>query len=156
MHAKRKLHTRLLSSPRLHIRQLRTRRSSRHHQIPNIDLHRLVILIQRRRAHLDHALLGPRPGWAHLEHLDREMQLVARPDRLRPAELVEPGTDDPGCRLKLALDEQPHRERSRVPAARREAAEERIARRLLVEMERLRIELGGKALDPLGIDAQAS
>jgi len=43
-----------------------------------------------------------------------------------------------------------------VPAARRQPAEERRARRGVVEVKRLGIELGGEALDPLLLDPQVA
>src|SRR5262249_51659829 len=56
----------------------------------------------------------------------------------------------------VALHQQPHRQGGGMPAARRETAENRVLRCLLVEMEGLRIELGGEVFDPLCIDAQSS
>ena len=53
------------------------------------------------------------------------------------------------------LHQQLHGDRHGVPAARREAAEQRALRRLIVEMKRLRVELAGKGLDLRGIDCVA-
>src|SRR5207249_2778160 len=64
------------------------------------------------------------------------------------------GADHAGRGLELALDQEPHGERGGVPAACRQAAEYRAARGRLVEMEGLRIEFGGEALDPLLLDPQ--
>ena len=72
------------------------------------------------------------------------MKLVARAHRPRPAELVESGPDNAAGRPGLAFDQHPHRHRGGVPAARREAAEHAVSRCPLVEMEWLRIKLGGK------------
>jgi len=41
-----------------------------------------------------------------------------------------------------------------VPTARGQSAEDRVARGRLVEMERLRIKLGGEGFDPLRSDRQ--
>jgi len=49
-----------------------------------------------------------------------------------------------------------HRQRSRVPTARGQSAEDRVARGLLVEMKRLWIEFGGECLDPLPVSPQPS
>jgi hypothetical protein len=122
--------------------------------LPTETWTRLVSLVERRGAQLHHALLGARLRRAHLEDLGLDVQLVARAHRPRPAELVEPGPDDTARGLEVALDQEPHGHRRRVPAARREPAEERRRRRGVVQVKRLRIELGGEALDPLFLDAQ--
>src|SRR5438445_233074 len=61
---------------------------------------------------------------------------------------------DPDGGTEAALDEQLHRERGGVPSARRETAEERAARCVVVEMERLRIELCGERLDGRSVHPQ--
>src|SRR5580658_2843200 len=55
--------------------------------------------------------------------------------------------DDPAGRAEGALDTEPHRHRRGVPAACGEAVEQALARRILVEMEGLRVELRGEGLD---------
>src|SRR5262249_54270425 len=70
--------------------------------------------------------------------------------------LLEAHADDAADRLELALDQEPHRERGGVPAARGEALEDRGARGRFVQMERLRIELCGEGLDLLYIDGEAA
>ncbi len=82
------------------------------------------------------------------------MQLVARPNWPRPAELVEAGADDPAGGLELALDQQPHGHRRGVPAARCEPAEDRFARGGGVEVEGLWVEFRGERLDARFVDAQ--
>jgi hypothetical protein len=42
-----------------------------------------------------------------------------------------------------------------VPAACRQAAEYAVTGGVLIEVKGLRIELGGKALDPIAVDADA-
>src|ERR1051326_6550143 len=84
-----------------------------------------------------------------------EAEFVARPHGQRPAEFVEARADDAARRLELALDEKPHRERGGVPAARREAGEDRAARRFLLEVGGVRIELGREGLDLLLVDGDA-
>jgi len=86
----------------------------------------------------------------------RDFDGRTRAHRVRPTEFVEAGADDAASRFELAVDQEPHGERRCVPAARRQAAEYAIAGGVLVEMERLRIELGGKALDTIAIDAGAT
>src|SRR5262245_4080206 len=129
--------------------------AARHDQVADVDLHRLAFLVQRRDPDLHHALRGARFRRTHLEHLDLEVKLVSRADGKRPAELVEAGADDAARGPELALDEQAHGERRGVPAARREPAENRAARRLLIEMERLGVEFSGETLDLLLLDPHA-
>jgi len=52
----------------------------------------------------------------------------------------------PGDR-RATLDKQPHGDRGRVPAAGGEAAEQRLGGGLLVEVERLRVELAREPVD---------
>src|SRR5215216_7675670 len=54
--------------------------------------------------------------------------------------------------LKLALHQEPHGDRRRMPAARGQPAEHGAGGRFVVEMKRLRIEFGGKGLDPLRVN----
>ena len=68
---------------------------------------------------------------------------------------VEAGADDAASGLEIAFYEQPHRDRSGVPSARGEAAKDGGGRSSFVEMKRLWIEFGGKALDAVDIDADA-
>src|SRR5205823_292274 len=79
-----------------------------------------------------------------LEDLGLDAQLITRPDRARPLQLVGAGADDAAGRLEIAADEQAHGEGRRMPSARCQATEERIARSGFIEMERLRIELRGE------------
>src|SRR5688572_24770685 len=82
------------------------------------DLHGLVLLIERRGLHSDDTLIRTRLRRPNLEHFDVEMQSVVRASGARPAKLVEPRADDTARRLELALHEQTHGHRRRVPAAR--------------------------------------
>src|SRR5437764_1362026 len=52
--------------------------AARHDQIADIHLHRLIVLIQRRRSDLDETLVRARLRWARLEHFDLEVQLIPR------------------------------------------------------------------------------
>src|SRR5271169_1625016 len=81
------------------------------------------------------------------------MQFVAGPNRTWPAQIVETDAENAASRLEFAVDHQPHRHRSGVPAARRQALKRRFARRFFVGMERLRIELPRKRKDLLLVDA---
>ena len=122
---------------------------------PHEHLHGLVVLIQRRGSHLDDALVGTRLGGAYFEHFAFDPKFIAWPNRPWPAEFVEAGADNAASRFEIAFDEQPHRDRGRVPSARGETTKDRASGGSFVEMKRLWIEFCGKALDPVDIDADA-
>jgi len=88
-----------------------------HYQVRHQDLDGFAVLIERGRPNLDQPLLGARLRWAHLDDLALESQFVSRAYRVRPAKFIEAGTDNASCGLKLALNQEPHGERRRVPAA---------------------------------------
>src|SRR5262249_59413624 len=60
--------------------------------------------------------------------------------------------DDAAGERQSALDQQAHGNRGRVPTARRQSGKQRAPRRLVIEVERLRIELAGERLDLRRID----
>ena len=68
--------------------------------------------------------------------------------------LVETSADAAAGGLELALDEEPHGQRRRVPAAGREPAENRFACSFIIKVEGLRIELSGEGLDLFGVDSR--
>jgi hypothetical protein len=70
-----------------------------------------------------------------------------------PAKLIEAESDDSACRLHVALDQETHGDCRSVPTACCQTLEHGVLRRRRVEMERLRIELRGKAPNPLLIDS---
>src|SRR5207249_4030688 len=92
---------------------------------------------------------------SHVEDFALDVQLVTRSHGKWPAELVEARTDDAAGGFEVALDQQSHRERGGMPAACRQAAEYRVARRLFVLVERLRIEFRRECLDALLFDGDA-
>jgi hypothetical protein len=81
------------------------------------------------------------------------VQLVTGVHWQGPAALVEASTNEATSRLEFGLNQQPHRHGSSVPAAGSELTENRAARCRLIEMERLRIELGSEREGPFPIDA---
>src|SRR5687768_16340094 len=119
-------------------------------------LHGLVVLIQRCCPDLDDSLVRTRLRGSNLEHFAFDMKLIAWPNRSWPAELVKAGTDDAAGGFEIAVDQEPHRDRRRVPAACGETSKDRSGRSSLVEMKRLGIELGSKALDVRRIDVDAA
>lgn len=118
-------------------------------------LHRLVVLIQRCCPDLDDSLVGTRLRRSYLEHFAFDVKLIPWPNRSWPTELVKTGADDAAGGFEIAVDQKPHRDSGRVPAACGEASKYRVGRSSLVEMKRLRIEFGSKALDARRIDVDA-
>ena len=131
-------------------------RTARHDQVADGDLHRFVVRIQRGCPDLDDTLIRTRLRGAYLEHNAFDAKFVARPNGSRPAQFVEACADDAAGGSEIAVDQELHRDRGGVPAARRETAEQRADRGPFIEMERLGIEFGGKALDAFGLDADAT
>ena len=95
-----------------------------HEKIGHQDLNGLAALVECRCTHLDQTLVWPRFQRTDFENFAFEMQLVAGAHRRRPTELVEPGAEDAARRSELAFDQQPHRQRCSMPAARGETAED--------------------------------
>jgi hypothetical protein len=93
--------------------------------------------------------------WQLLSHqLALDAQLIPRSQGSWPAELVGPGAHDAAGRSEVAVDQQPHADRGGVPSASGQPTEYCVARGVLVEMERLRIEPGSEGLDSLLVDPQ--
>src|SRR6476660_4657248 len=82
------------------------------------------------------------------------MQFITGMHRPWPAEFIEAQPDDAAGGFELTLDQEPHGHGSGVPAARCESAKNGPARRLVVEMKRLRIELFGEVNRSRRLDAQ--
>ena len=98
------------------------------------------------------AAIGPGRRGAHLQHLPLDAEQVAGGNRPRPAQIVRAEADQAVERPRLTVDEHPHRQRHRVPARRDQPTEDASPGRVLVEMEWLRVEGGGKRLDLPGVD----
>src|SRR6059036_1582818 len=128
------------------------RRAARYYEIRDDDLNGLVVLVERRRSHLDQSLIWTGPRGPHLEDLALDAQLIPGSHGSWPAELVSPGAHDAASGFEVALDQEPHGDRGRVPTTGGQPSEDRVARGFLVEMERLRIELGAECLDSLRVN----
>ena len=85
-------------------------------------------------------------------HAAAQRQAVARADRLEPLHLVDARRAHRGCVEQQPVGDHLHHDAARVPARGAEPAQHGVARRLLVEMHRLRIELRRKADDLLARD----
>src|SRR5207247_4856403 len=128
------------------------RRAARYHEIRDDDLNGLVVLVERRRSHLDYSLSLTGPRGPHLQDLALDAQLIPGSHGSWPAELVSPGAHDAAGGFEVALDQEPHGDRGRVPTTGGQSSEDRVARGFLVEMERLRVELGAACSDSLLVD----
>src|SRR5271154_4585541 len=124
---------------------LRPRRSQKVHRRAH---HHLVALVIRQRPCAYHPIVLARVRQPRPHHLDLGADGVARPYRLGPAHLLHPGADHPARHLD-ALHPQPHHNRRRQPARRRQPLEERALARRLIQVKRLRIVLLAKLLDLL-------
>jgi DNA-binding MarR family transcriptional regulator len=116
-------------------------------------LHGFAVLVQRCDPHLDEAVRRPRPRQPGFDDLGDDAQHVAGAHRRRPGQFAA-DAEDPASRAEFAGDQQPHRHRGGVPTARRQAAEQALAPGFVVEMKRLRVELGGERRDRRGLDPQ--
>src|SRR4030088_2639125 len=99
-------------------------RTARDDQAANGELDDLAVLVQRARSYCDQPLVGLRPRRSNVDHFALDVQLVSRPHRPRPSELVEASADDAAGRPEVALDEELHGDGGGVPSAGREAAED--------------------------------
>src|SRR2546428_13823921 len=84
------------------------RRAARYHEIRDDDLNGLVVLVERRRSHLDQSLIWTGPRGPHLEHLALDPQLIPGSHGSWPAELVSPGAHDAAGGVEGAPDQEPH------------------------------------------------
>src|SRR6185437_11024266 len=109
-----------------------------HQQGRREGLHRLVVLVEGRYPYLDKTLAWARPRGAGFQDFDFGPQFVAGAYRLQPGEFAAEADDATG-RAELAADDEAHRQRRSVPAARRQPAEDAAPRRSAVEVKRLRI-----------------
>src|SRR5262245_8160704 len=88
--------------------------------------HGLASLIHRLPAVLDQTDPVARDRGARLEHRARVGDRVARSHRLQPAYVLDAGRAQARGAAKIALHHQPHADGAGVPAARDQAAEQRV------------------------------
>ena len=131
------------------------RGTAAHDQMAQRHLHGLVVLIQCCCPDLDDSLVRTRLRGSYLEHFAFDAKFIPRANGSWPAQLVKASADDAAGEFEIAVHQEPHGDRGRVPAACGETSKDRVGRGSLIEMKRLRIELGGKAFDALSIDADA-
>src|SRR2546428_6819676 len=84
------------------------RRSARYHEIRDDDLNGLVVLVERRRSHLDQSLIWTGPRGPHLEDLALDAQLIPGSHGSWPAELVSPGAHDAAGGVWVPSAQGPH------------------------------------------------
>ena len=76
-----------------------------HNEIADGNLNGLAVLIQRSRFHFDQSLVRSGLRRPYFKHLALDAQLIAWPNRSRPAEIVEAGADDTASRFEFAFDQ---------------------------------------------------
>ena len=69
-------------------------RAAGDHDVPDGDPDRLVVLVERRRSHLEHTPIGTRPRRPHLDDLGLDAQGISGPHGPQPTDLVEAGPHD--------------------------------------------------------------
>src|SRR5690606_25014428 len=97
----------------------------------------LAVLSQSFVTEVNHAAVGPRGGTARLQHLDARAKPIAGAHRLQPAHFVDPGRPHARPRRDEAVPQNAHHDAAGHPPARDQAAVDRGAGGVLVEMERL-------------------
>lgn len=95
-------------------------------------------------ADLDQAMVGPGFRRPDIEHFAHGTQLISRAYWARPAQFIAPGANQSARRPELAIDQKTHRGGRGIPAAGCQAMENRVARRVFIQMEGLRIDLAAK------------
>src|SRR3989442_9286433 len=108
------------------------RRAARYHEIRDDDLNGLVVLVERRRSHLDQSLVWTGPRGPHLEDLALDAQLIPGSHGSWPAELVSPGAHDAAGGFEVAIVEEPHGDRGHVPTTCGPSSVDRLEPRFLV------------------------
>src|SRR5262245_30989308 len=81
-----------------------SRSTPRYHKLRDEDLDDLTMLIARLAAHADHSAIGPRARRVHLFDFAEDVERVAGPRRLRPADLSA-ASDDTASQRQSGLDE---------------------------------------------------
>lgn len=114
-------------------------------------MHWLAILIQSSAFHSNDRLGWLGPGGQNLEDLAFHPQSISRPRWFGPCQLAaEP--DDPVAQRQSSGDHKPDGDCGGMSPTRGQPAEHGGLSGRLIEMKRLRIELGGERFDSLFID----
>src|SRR5581483_10479551 len=149
------------ASPWRTLRGSGTRIASRHEGCREQRKHQLSMLIGPGLPRLQNAPLGPRVRHALANDLGGEADGVAGEHRLQPAQIAKTGRRAPhrdrlAARRRLlhqalrVCDHQLHADRADMPAGGGKTAEQRVAALFLAQVEALRIEFRGEALDRIG------
>ena len=114
------------------------------HDLARKRLHDFANLIARDVAQRSRCLDLDANATQNLRILAFDLKRIADTRRPRPPEFAARADDAAGDRH--TLDDEPHRDRRRMPSARREAAKQRVARSIFIQMEWLRIIRGSEGL----------
>ncbi|HXY22950.1 MAG TPA: hypothetical protein VEI29_09705 [Burkholderiaceae bacterium] len=111
--------------------------ATRNHKITREILKRFGLPIEACRFRLEQSVIHPRPGRSHFEHLASNPELIAGSKRSQPAKLLKPQADNVTCWLQVAFDQQPHGDRSGMPASGGKPIQKASARRGFIQVKRL-------------------
>src|SRR5579863_9405226 len=104
------------------------------------------VLVEHRNSHGDDALMRLGPRRRDFNNFTFDVQDVIGAGRPGPGDLSAE-TNDPVRKWQTTIDEKPHSDCSRVPAARSQSFEDARLSHAFVEMKRLRVELRGERFD---------
>src|ERR1051325_5288688 len=117
------------------------------HDEPGCEhLNDVAMLVARLISHDDCPSIWTRARRGDLDELALDMQTVARPRRLRPAQLAA-RADNAADERQPLLDNEPHGKCRGAPAARRQSAEQRALCGLVAAVQGLWIELACEGFD---------
>src|SRR3954470_20928208 len=102
-----------------------------------------------RRPFDQHGSLRFRFRGCQADDLPLDMEFVTGSHRQHPPQIIDAEPNQRMRTERLGLDGEAHRDAGRVPARRRQTLEQCFARRGIIKMHGLRIELGCKLLDVL-------
>jgi hypothetical protein len=111
-----------------------------------LNLDDVAALVFRPAEKNDRAAVGSRARRRNFNDFALNMEYVSGAGRRWPAQL-SPSADEAAGERRTTFDIQTHRDRGRVPTARRQALEKRALGGLLVRVKGLRIELKRERLD---------
>src|ERR1039458_9723974 len=116
--------------------------------LPGEHLHWLPVLVQRSAAYLHNALVRFRARRQYFDDLAFHPQNIASARGPWPSD-IPAQTDDARGERQSGCDQEPHGDRSGVPAARSQSSKDAGLGSRFIQVERLRIELRGERFDTI-------
>jgi hypothetical protein len=113
---------------------------------PRQTLHPLIPLVAGQASHNGDPSIWPGSRGSHVKDFTFNLQHITGPRWIWPLQFtVSP--DNTAGKRQAAVDEKAHGDRSRVPAASRQARKQTVHGSLSIKVKRLRIQLAGKCFD---------